>query len=75
MQINIKGGSKSQKKHAKSMVEFCVKKMMPRMRNLEFNLHLKNFGRDDSWGYCIQMSTVLDNLISKLTNKQDLEEY
>ena len=53
MNIHVKGGSKSQKKHIKSMVEFCVGKMMPRMSNLEFNIHIKNFGKDDSWGYCI----------------------
>ena len=23
------------------------------MKNLEFNVHIKNFGKDDSWGYCI----------------------
>lgn len=53
MIVSIKGGNKSQKKHVKSMVEFCVKKMMPRMRNLEFNIRIKPFGKDDSWGYCI----------------------
>jgi hypothetical protein len=53
MYISIRGGSRSQKKYVKSMVEFCVSKMMPRMRNLEFEINLKNFGRDDSWGYCI----------------------
>ena len=53
MNIHVKGGSKSQKKHIRSMVEFCVGKMMPRMGNLEFNIHIKNFGKDDSWGYCI----------------------
>jgi len=53
MYISVRGGSRSQKAYVKSMVEFCVSKMMPRMRNLEFNIHLKNFGRDDSWGYCI----------------------
>ena len=53
MDIHVKGGSKSQKKYVKSMIKFCAKKMMPRMKNLEFNVHIKNFGRDDSWGYCI----------------------
>ena len=53
MDIHVKGGSKSQKKYVKSMINFCAKKMMPRMKNLEFNVHIKNFGRDDSWGYCI----------------------
>jgi len=53
MDVNVKGGSKSQKKYVRSMVAYCAKKMMPRMKNLEFNVHIKNFGKDDSWGYCI----------------------
>ncbi len=53
MYINIRGGSRTQKKHVKSMVEFCVVKMMPRMQNLEFNVNIRSFGKDDSYGYCI----------------------
>ena len=53
MIVSVKGGSRSQKKHVKSMVKFCVKKLMPRMQNLEFNISIKPFGKDDSWGYCI----------------------
>ena len=53
MYIQVRGGSKSQKKYVRSMIEYCVAKMMPRMQNLEFTVRLKNFGKDDSWGYCI----------------------
>ena len=53
MFVSIKGGTRTQKQYVKSMVEFCVKKMMPRMQNLEFNINIKSFGKDDSWGYCI----------------------
>ena len=40
MLINVVGGSKSQKKHAQSMVEFCVKTLMPRMRTLDITVRL-----------------------------------
>jgi len=53
MFVTVRGGNQSQKKHVKSMVEYCVKKMMPRMKTLEINVHIKEFGKDDSWGYCI----------------------
>ena len=53
MHINITGGSQSQKKYARSIIKFCVAKMMPRMHNLEINLHIKDFGKDDSLGYAI----------------------
>lgn len=51
--INIKGGSKTQKKHTRTMVEFCIKKLMPRMRNLEVNLHIKDFKDDNTMGYAL----------------------
>lgn len=52
--VNIKGGTKTQKKHAESIVRFTVKKLMPRMNNLEINLHLKKFTKDnDTYGYAL----------------------
>ena len=51
--IQIKGGTKTQKKYAKSMVEFCAEMLMPRIHNLEINLRLKNFKEDDSYGYAL----------------------
>jgi hypothetical protein len=51
--INIKGGSKTQKKHTRTMVEFCCKMLMPRMKTLEINVHLKDFKEDSSYGYAI----------------------
>lgn len=53
MHINIVGGSNSQKKHARSMIKYCVKQLMPRMRGLEINLRIKDFSKDDSLGYAI----------------------
>mgnify|MGYP001393765025 CR=1 FL=1 len=51
--INIKGGTKTQKKYTKSMVKFCADMLMPRIHNLEINLRLKNFKEDDSYGYAL----------------------
>lgn len=53
MAISITGGTKSQKKYVKSITDFCVNKLMPRMVSLELNIRLRDFGRDDSYGYCI----------------------
>ena len=58
MIVNIVGGSKSQKKHTRSMVQYCVDKMMPRMQNIEVNVHIKDFGKDDSLGYAIPSDTA-----------------
>lgn len=49
--VDVIGGSKSQKKHVKNMVEFCVKTLMPRM-NLDVTVNLcKPTG---AMGYCLQ---------------------
>jgi len=53
MIINITGGSKSQQKYARSITEFVCKTIMPRMRTLELNIRLRDFGKDSTYGYCI----------------------
>ena len=40
--INVKGGKKYQQKYTKSMIAFCVSKLMPRKKDLEINLHIKD---------------------------------
>ena len=61
MQIRIRGGSKTQKKYVRSMVEFCQQMLMPRMNSLEINVRIKNFGKDDSMGYALPTDDA-DNL-------------
>ena len=53
MFVEVVGGSKSQKKHTKSMVEFCANKLMPRLHNLDIFVHLcKTTG---ALGYCLEL--------------------
>ena len=52
MLINVVGGSNSQKKHAQSMVEFCVKTLMPRMRTLDITVRLCK--PQGAMGYCLE---------------------
>lgn len=49
--VDVVGGSKSQKKHTKAMVEFCVKTLMPRM-NLDITVNLCN--PTGAMGYCLE---------------------
>jgi len=53
MQIRIRGGSKTQKKYVRSMVEFCQQMLMPRMTTLDIHVSIKNFGKSDALGYAI----------------------
>ena len=52
MFVEVIGGSKSQKKHAQSMVEFCAKILMPRMRTLDITVKLCN--PQGAMGYCLE---------------------
>lgn len=53
MIVKVKGAKKpSHKKHIISMVEFCAKKLMPKMKNIEVTVKLKNL-KGDAWGYCL----------------------
>ena len=53
MHIEIVGGSTTQKFYVESMMRFCHEKLFPRMRTLYLNVHIRNFGDDDSCGYCV----------------------
>ena len=53
MFVEVVGGSKSQKRHTQGMVEFCAKKLMPRLYNLDIFVHLcKPTG---ALGYCLEL--------------------
>ena len=46
----VTGGTKRQRELVESIAQYCVKKLMPRKRNLDVNIHLSNI--DDALGYC-----------------------
>jgi len=53
MTIRITGGTKNQKKYARSMVKFCIKTLMPRMKTLDITVKLKN--PNGAMGYCLEL--------------------
>ena len=53
MTISIQGGTKNQKKYARSMVKFCIKTLMPRMKTLDITVKLKN--PNGAMGYCLEL--------------------
>ena len=55
MFITIKGGKEYQRKHVESMVEFCIKTLMPRMRTLE--IEVKLCSPKGAMGYCLELDT------------------
>lgn len=51
MNITVIGATASQKRHIPSLVEFCVEKLMPRMKDIDVIVRLKKLD-GDAYGYC-----------------------
>ena len=49
--IKIVGGNASQRKYAESIIKFCLKKLMPRIRDLDITVKFKKL--DGVYGYCL----------------------
>jgi len=52
MLITVTGGKPNQRKYVESMAEFCIQKLMPRMRTLDITIKLNS--PKDAMGYCLE---------------------
>jgi len=52
MDITVKGGKQYQRKYVKSITEFCLKKLMPRMKDIDIVIKLKDL-KGNAYGYCL----------------------
>jgi len=50
--IAVKSAKPTQREHIISMVNFCVDKLMPRMKGLEITVKLKDLSKTDCYGFC-----------------------
>jgi len=55
MEINVIGGKAYQRKYVKSITEFCIKTLMPRMRTLDITVKLTT--PKGAMGYCLELDT------------------
>ena len=56
MHINIFGGKPHQHKRIKSIIEFCHKKLMPKMHDIEIDVKLRKFNpNEDACGFCLSV--------------------
>ena len=53
--IEITGGKERQREYARSMVEYCINKLMPRMKTLNIEVKLTKL-KSDAMGYCLRES-------------------
>ena len=72
--ITIEGGNASQKDKVFSLTQFCIKKLMPRMRSLDINIKLTRLGKEAN-GYCLRQTDreVELEIDSRLTLRTMLE--
>ena len=52
--INVTGGKPYQRKRVKSVVQYCIDKLMPRMQTLDIEVRLTSI--DDANGYCTKLT-------------------
>jgi len=50
-EITVKGGTQSQRDKVKSIAQFCIEKLMPRMQTLNIEISLKKI--NGAMGYCL----------------------
>ena len=50
--IRVTGGTATQKQHIISVVNFCIKKLMPKMKSLDITVRLKDLKGTDAYGFC-----------------------
>lgn len=52
--ITVTGGSWRQRRHVRSIATFCVQKLMPRMHDMEIDIKLRKFAKNENaYGYCM----------------------
>lgn len=71
MLITVTGGKPNQRKYVESMVEFCVKTLMPRMSTLDITVKLKK--PKGAMGYCLELDTNREFEI-EIDNSQPLRK-
>ena len=54
--IEICGGKAYQREYVRSVVEFCIQKLMPKMKTLDIEVVLKTI-KEDTYGYCLSTTT------------------
>jgi hypothetical protein len=53
MEIRVINPTPTQRKYIQSQVEFCVQKLMPKMKGLEITIRMKDLKKEKVYGYCL----------------------
>lgn len=72
-EVTVVGGTKKQRELAEKVVEWSIKKMMPRMRTLDIVVSIESMNGDDAYGYCMEEDTNREFTLT-IRKKQTLFE-
>lgn len=68
--IEVTGGKAKEREIVEAAVEWCIKKMMPRLRTLDIEVNIKKL--DEAMGYCMEGET---NRVFNLEIKKGMSLY
>lgn len=67
------GGTKKKRELAESVVNFCIKKLLPRFRTLDICIQLENMDADSAIGYC--MAVDKREFVIEVNKKLNIEDF
>ena len=72
--LRVTGGNKFQKQLAFGTIQFAVKRLLPTIRKLDINIHIRSFKKEGSTiGYCTDDSSDFSDFVGKSPRRFQIE--
>ena len=71
--LRVTGGNKFQKQLVFGPVQFCMHRLLPNVRKLDINVHIRNFKEDSNIGYCTDDSSDATDFVGKSPRRFQIE--
>tara|TARA_X000001036_G_scaffold201559_1_gene189295 strand:+ start:5447 stop:5938 length:492 start_codon:yes stop_codon:yes gene_type:complete len=71
--LRVTGGNKFQKQLVFGTVQFCMHRLLPNVRKLDINVHIRNFKEDSNIGYCTDDSSDATDFVGKSPRRFQIE--
>ena len=71
--LRVTGGNRYQKQLVFGTVRFGMNRLLPKIRKLDVNVHIRDFKNDTSIGYCTDDSAEPDDYVGKSPRRFQIE--
>ena len=71
--LRVTGGNKFQKQLVFGTVQFCMNRLLPSVKKLDINVHIRNFKEDSNIGYCTDDSSDATDFVGKSPRRFQIE--